>query len=201
MPANKNDVSTIGNQIGRLLQQYELRITYANWRAKLMDEERLKASALYQKKRALDASIAKEAWSIYAKNLTDKKAELVEAVKRGLIGYGSNERVIWWRYFIERESAERIAEDVNMSLRSVQRLVASMKANMELRFSTIAPKFSEGESPKWSHVELAGFLQESPSEDYVKAIKDIIEGGYVSIDLLESDPRFQEYLGKLQEVK
>lgn len=194
MPANKNDVSTIGNQIGRLLQQYELRITYANYRANLMNEEKLKASALGQDRKALSASISKEAWGVYAKNLNDKKGELIEAIKKALIGYNANERKVWWSYFIERKSAERVSDEVCMSLRSVQRLIASMKDDMELRFSQIPPKFSDGETPKWSHVELAGFLQKDPSEAYVKAVKDMVDGGYISIDILESDPKFQEYL-------
>lgn len=194
MAANKNDASTIGFQIGRLIQQYNLRITRANYRAKLMDEERLKASSVGQTKRALEATISRDAWVIYAKNLTNKRTELAEEVKTSLIGYNANEKSVWWSYFVERKSAEKVAQETGFSLRSVQRFIASMKAEMECRFNQIPPRMEEIESPRWSHIELAHFLEEKPNDDYIKAVKDLIDYGVISVDLLEFDPDFQAYL-------
>lgn len=195
MPANKNDVSTIGNQIGRLIQQYDLRITYAKFRAELMEEERLKASTIGEGRKTFESTVSRQAWSIYAKNLATKKNELALEVKKALIGYNTVEREAWWRYFIERKSAEQVATEIGFSLRSVQRLIASMKADMELRFSQILPRFGDKESPKWSHTELARFLsKKEPSDEYARAVKDMIEYGIVSIDLLEFDPEFQDFL-------
>ncbi len=193
MAANKNDASTIGFQIGRLIQQYNLRIAHANHRAQLMDEERLKASSLGQSRKSIDATISRDAWLTYAKNLANKRTELAEDVKRSLICYNANERKVWWSYFIERKSADQVAQETGFSLRSVQRLIASMKAEMECKFSQIPPRV--GESPKWSHIELASFLSKGRlSEEYSRAIKDIMEYGIVSTDLLEFDPDFQKSL-------
>lgn len=194
MPANKNDVSTIGNQIGRLIQQYDLRITYAQYRASLMDEERLKASSLGQGRKTLESTVSREAWAIYAKNLTTKRQALIEDVKSALICYNANERKVWWAYFIERKSTYDIAAEIDRDPRAIQRMVAAMKADMELRFEQVLPRIGEKTSPKWSYAELANFLEDKPSEDYMKAVKDMIDYGVVSVDLLEFDPDFQDFL-------
>lgn len=194
MPANQNDVSNIGKRIGRLLQQYQLRIRYAEYKAKLMEEERAKASSSGNGWKTAQATISQKAWEVYAKNLATKKSELEDAVRKSLICYSSKEKDIWWRYFIENKSTYQIEAELNLNSRAVQRVVASMKKDMELKFEQSLPKIGEIEAPKWSAVELAQFFEEKPSADYVSAISDLLAYGIVDVDALEFDPMFQKYI-------
>lgn len=83
---------------------------------------------------------------------------------------------------------------MKLNSRAVQRIVASMKADMELKFEQKLPRIGEASAPKWSAQELACFLEEKPSDDYVAAIKDMLDYGIVDIDTLEFDETFQDYL-------
>lgn len=194
MPNHKNDEANIGKRIGRLLQQYGLRIEYAKYKANLMEEERKKSSACNQTWKAAQASVSKKAWEVYADNLATKKDELIEAVKGALICYNSKERLIWWLYFIENKSTYEIEEEVKINSRSVQRCIAAMKEEMALKFEQSMPRMGDTEAPKWSSVDLARFLEDKPSDDYIAAVKDMLAYGIVDVDALEFDPDFQDCL-------
>lgn len=190
----KNDVGSIGKRIGRLLQQYQLRIAYAEYKAHLMDEERLKASAIGNAYREMQANISKKAWETYAKNLATKKSELEQAVREALICYNSKQRTIFWLYFIENKSTYEIEDEMRIDSRKVQRTIAAMKADMEMRFEQRLPKIGEVKSPKWSAPDLAKFLTENPSQGYIDAIQDMLDYGIIDLDTLEFDQDFQDYL-------
>lgn len=194
MANNKNDVSSIGNRIGRLIQQYELRIRYAEYKAKLMAEEEKRASASGLDKKAMYAKIARLAWEVYQKNLSDKRDDLLKEIKGALICYNSKEKQIWWLYFIENKSSYDIETETNFNARAVQRTVAAMKSDMELKFESLFHRNSGLESPNWSAADLANFLTERPSDDYLAAVKDMLQYGIVDLDALEFDPMFQKYL-------
>lgn len=194
MAAQSNDVSNIGRRIGRLLQQYQLRIAYAEHKSKLYEEEREKASASGQGYKTLQATLSQKVWKTYMENLVTKKSQLEAAVREALVCYNEKERKIWWLYFIEQKSSYEIEEIMKLNSRAVQRIVASMKADMELKFEQKLPRIGEASAPKWSAQELACFLEEKPSDDYVAAIRDMLDYGIVDIDILEFDETFQDYL-------
>lgn len=194
MAAQSNDVSNIGRRIGRLLQQYQLRIAYAEYKSKLYEEEREKASASGQGYKTLQATLSQKVWKTYMENLVTKKSQLEAAVREALVCYNEKERKIWWLYFIKQKSSYEIEEIMKLNSRAVQRIVASMKSDMELKFEQKLPRIGEASAPKWSAQELACFLEEKPSDDYVAAIRDMLDYGIVDIDTLEFDETFQDYL-------
>ena len=194
MPANTNDASTIGKRLGRLIQQYDLRIKYGQYKASLMEQEASKASAIGNEQKAVRAKVSMNAWATYADNLATAKMELAKAIQTALVAYNTTERKIWWLYFIENKSTYDIEDETSINSRSVQRVIAAMKKDMELNFEQKLPNVGEVESPKWTAQDLAFFLEEKPTTDYLAAIKDMLEYGIVDIDALEFDPDFQDYV-------
>ena len=194
MPANTNDASTIGKRLGRLIQQYDLRIKYGQYKANLMEQEAKKASAIGNLEKETRAKVSMNAWATYADNLATAKMELAKAIQTALVAYNTTERKIWWAYFIENKSTYDIEDETSINSRSVQRAIAAMKKDMELNFEQKLPYVGEVESPKWTAQDLAFFLEEKPTTDYLSAIKDMLEYGIVDIDALEFDPDFQDYV-------
>lgn len=188
--------TSIGRRIGQLLRQYALRINFAEGKAKLYDEESQKASAMGYGKRTIDAAIARNVWQTYAKNLKDVKAELENAVKEALAGYTQQQKIIWWSYFINNQPCPDIAErpDVRMELRTVYRVVKAMRDELELKFKLPVPSEERVEIKEWSPIDLALFLEEKPSDEYIQAIKDMLDYGIVDLDTLEFDHDFQHFL-------
>ncbi len=192
--AYRNAYNNIGNRLGRLLQQYNLRIAYAEYRSEMYKEEQSKASALGNGYKSLQATISKQCWETYAKNLSDKRDGLMSDIKGSLVGYNDKQRRIWYAYFIENKSADCVADEFSLGTRTVERIISAMKGDMELNFSASLPKMGDRPSPSWSSAELANFLQESPSPDYLSAISDCLSYGIVDADALENDRDFQEFL-------
>ena len=196
MANNQNDVSNIGKRIGRLLQQYELRIQYAQYKSSLMEEERQKASATGKAFKSMQATISRDVWEVYAKNLNTKKSELEEAVGRALMCYSDAEKRIWWAYFIENKSSYDIEGETHLNSRTVQRMIAAMKRDMELKFEQNLPRVGETDSPRYSASDIASFVRKKPSEEYVSAVSDLLEYGIVDLDALEFDPKFQDFIDR-----
>lgn len=195
MPNYKNDETSIGKRLGRLLQQYGLRISYATYKAVLYREEEQSASARGNDQRALRAKIAKTSWETYAANLTDKRDELKRAIYMSLIGYNDRQKKIWFAYFIENLTPSEIElREPNTSQRTIQRTVAAMKADMELRFPSKLPAIGDKEAPNWNAKDLALFLEERPSEDYIKGLQDALDYGVIDIDAIECDEEFQNFI-------
>ena len=166
-------------------------------KAQLYDQERQRASATGNAHKSLQAQIAVRCWATYAKNLTTLKGELEAAIQNALAGYKDKQKRIWWLYFIEDKSVYEIEEAMHLNVRNVSRALASMKADMELKFRVPRPLTQEGRAtPKWGARELANFLEENPSEEYVKAVSELLEYGIIDIDALEFDEMFQEFLEK-----
>lgn len=184
----------VGKRLGRLLQQYALRIAYAEGKIQLYDEEQQNASARGNGVKTLKATVAKNCWEVYAKNLKTKKEELEKSIREALVGYSTKQRQIWFAYFIENKSSYEIEEEQCINSRAVQRMVASMKEDMDLRFDIKVPNIGEKKFPKFSPKDLAEFLTEKPSEDYVLAIKDLLNYGIVDLDELDFDPDFQGWI-------
>lgn len=194
--ANRTAYNSIGNRLGRLLQQYRLRIAYAVYRAEMYGEEQAKASALGNGYKALQATISKQCWETYAKNLGDKRDELLGSIKECLIGYNDKQRKVWCAYFIDNKSAEAIAADVGAAPRTVERMISVMRSDMELNFSASLPKMGDKPAASWDANALATFLTESPTPDYLSAVNDCMSYGIVDADALENDRMFQEFLAK-----
>ena len=135
----KDNDASIGKRLSQLLRQYSLRIALAKGKAHLYDQERQRASATGNAYKSLQAQIAVRCWAIYAKNLTTLKGELEEAIRNALAGYGEYEKRAWWLYFIENKPSSEIEREVGLSQRTVQRWLASMKADMELKFRVPRP--------------------------------------------------------------
>jgi len=196
-----NEETSVGKRIGRLLQQYALRIAFAEGKVKLYDEEQANASARGSGVKTLRASISRNCWEVYAKNLTTKKTELEEAVKNALVGYSTKQRQVWFAYFIENKSSYEIEEQLSLNSRTVQRMVAAMKEDMDLKFDIRLPKMGEENFPKFSAKDLAEFLTDKPSEDYINGIKDALDYGIIDLDELDFDPDFQGFLDGKEGVK
>jgi len=195
MPAYKTDETSIGKRLGRLLQQYQLRIAYAKYKASLYEEEAACASSRGMGYKALQATISKKSWETYAQNLTDKKAELEGVLRSCLIGYSDKQKDIWYSYFIDNLSPSEIeSKNPNLSQRTIQRVVAAMKRDMELRFEQKLPRIGERPAPNWNAQDLGHFLEEEPDEGYLAALKDALDYGIIDIDALEFDYEFQRYL-------
>ncbi len=193
--ASRNDESNIGMRLGKLFQQYALRISYAEYKAKLYEQEREAASTRGQGYKALQAQVAKQSWEVYLKNLTAMRAELEEAVKKALIGYSDIQKKVWYAYFMEAKSSTTIMHEVQLSDRTVERMIARMKDDMELKFTASTFKrIGEEIKPKWDATQLAAFLEESPSDDYKAAIQDMLDYGIIDLDALEFDHDFQHFL-------
>ncbi len=196
MGRRTNEENTVGRRLGRLLQQYNLRIAYAKGKRKLYQEEQNNASAKGNSQMALKATIAFKCWEVYETNLTAKREELIEAIQNALIGYNDRQRKIWFAYFIEGKSSYEIADSVvPLNPRLVQRAIAAMKSDMELKFEQKLPEVGEKVAPKWSASDLANYLSDKPAEAYVSAVKDLLDYGIVDLDALEFDKTFQDYLG------
>lgn len=192
--ANRTAYNSIGNRLGRLLQQYNLRVAYAEYRSEMYAEEQGKASALGNGYKALQATISKQCWETYAKNLSDKRDELTDAIKTSLVGYNDRQKKVWYAYFIENKTAEAIATEINTVERTVMRMVSVMRDDMEMNFSASLPKMGDRPSYPWSPTDLANFLTENPTPDYVSAVSDCMSYGIVDADALENDRMFQEFL-------
>jgi len=195
MPNYKNDETSIGRRLGRLLQQYGLRISYATHKANIYSEEEKCASARGLAQKALRAKISANSWGVYAKNLADKRDELKQAIYMSLIGYNDKQKKIWFAYFIDNLSPSEIElQDPNISQRTIQRVVAAMKADMALRFPSKLPTIGDKEAPNWNAKDLASFLGERPSEDYIKGLQDAFDYGVIDIDAIECDEEFQNFI-------
>ena len=195
MPNYKDDETSIGRRLGRLLQQYGLRISYATHKANIYSEEEKCASARGLAQKALRAKISANSWGVYAKNLADKRDELKQAIYLSLIGYNDKQKKIWFAYFIDNLSPSEIElQDPSVSQRTIQRVVAAMKADMALRFPSKLPNIGEKGAPNWNAKDLATFLEEKPSNDYVRALQDALNYGIIDIDALEFDYEFQNYI-------
>lgn len=194
MPGYKTDETSIGKRLGRLLSQYALRISYATYKSGLYKEESDNASARGNGYKALQATISQKAWETYAKNLGDKKTELEAAIRKSLVGYSEKQVQIWYAYFIEDKSPNEIEEITNLSTRTIQRSIAAMKADMELKFVQRLPSIGEKTAPNWSAKDLANFLCKAPTEEYTAAIKDMLDYGVVDTDALEFDYEFQKFV-------
>ena len=193
--ASRNDESNIGMRLGKLFRQYGLRIAYAQYNADLYENERQKCSAIGQSYKALQAQIAKQSWEAYRKNLIEKQNEMGEAVQQALIGYSDTQRRIWYAYFLEGKSSTVITKEVNLSDRTVERMIAKMKVDMELKFDGTPFKRAEAEAKaKWDASQLAAYLEGNPSQAYQSAIQDLLDYGAIDLDALEFDQRFQDYL-------
>ncbi len=192
--ANRTAYNSIGNRLGRLLQQYNLRVAYAEYRSEMYAEEQSKASALGNGYKSLQATISKQCWETYAKNLSDKRDELTDAIKMSLVGYNDRQKKVWYSYFIENKTAEAIASEINTVERTVMRMVSVMREDMEMNFSASLPHMGDKPSYSWSPTDLATFLTEKPTPDYVSAVSDCMSYGIVDADALENDRMFQEFL-------
>lgn len=193
--ASRNDESNIGQRLAKLYQQYGLRIAYAEYKAEMYEQERESASMRGQGYKALQAQIAKQSWEVYRKNLLNKRGELEEAVKQALVGYSDVQRSVWYAYFMEAKSSTTIMKEVGLSDRTVERMIARMKDDMELKFTASAFKrIGESSKPKWDGNALAEFLEEKPSDEYRKAVQDLLDYGIVDLDALEFDHDFQHFL-------
>lgn len=193
--ASRNDESNIGMRLGRLFQQYGLRIAYAQYKAEMYEQEREAASARGQGYKSLQAQVAKQSWEVYRKNLITKRRELEEAVQTALIGYSDTQRRVWFSYFMEGKSSTAIMQEVQLSDRTVERMIARMKDDMELKFTDSAFKrIGEATKPKWTSAQLASFLTENPSQDYLAAVQDMLDYGIVDLDALEFDHDFQNFV-------
>ena len=193
--ASRNDESSIGMRLGKLFQQYGLRIAYAQYKAGMYEQERDAASARGNAYRTLQAQISKQSWEVYARNLTAKRSELEDAVRRSLIGYSDVQKKVWYAYFIEGKSSTAIMHEVQLSDRTVERMIARMKDDMELKFSASTFKrIGEEAKPKWEAGQLASFLGGSPSDEYKAAVQDLLDYGVIDLDALEFDHDFQHYL-------
>lgn len=189
-----NVETNVGKRIGSLLQQYALRIAFAQGKMRLYDEEQQNASARGNGVKTLKASIARNCWGVYEKNLSDKKEELEKNVKEALIGYSTKQREVWFAYFIENKSCYEMEDELNINARTIQRMVAAMKEEMDLRFDFKVPDIGENKLPKFSPKDLAEFLTDKPSEEYIAGIKDVLDYGIIDLDELEFDPDFQNFL-------
>ncbi len=199
MSANTNDGSSVGRRIGRLLQQYSIRIAYAEYKAKLYEEEASSASARGNAQKSVKAKVAKITWETYAKNLADKRDNLIRDVRNSLIGYSDKQASIWFAYFVENKTTHEIATSLGVvSERTVQRMIASMKDDMSIRFETRMPRIGERPSANFEARELASFLREEPSEEYIAALKDAMDKGFIDVDALEFDYEFQSHLEALK---
>lgn len=193
--ASRNDESNIGQRLAKLYQQYTLRIEYAKYKSEMYEQERESASMRGQGYKALQAQIAKQSWEVYRKNLLNKRGELEEAVKQALVGYSDVQRSVWYAYFMEAKSSTTIMKEVGLSDRTVERMIARMKDDMELKFTASAFKrIGESSKPKWDGNALAEFLEEKPSDEYRKAVQDLLDYGIVDLDALEFDHDFQHFL-------
>lgn len=196
MANHEKDGLCIGKRLGRLIEQYELRRAYAKYKAGLMEQERLKASAIGNEYKSMQAKISMEAWTVYETNLHEMEAELMEQIKKALLGYNSTEKNIWWLYFIENKSSYEIESAISLNSRSVQRAIAAMKKDMELKFLSRPRTNAEGQEYKtlFTALDLANFIEEKPSEDYVRAVRDLMQLGFIDLDALEFDGLFQDFL-------
>ena len=193
--ASRNDESNIGQRLAKLYQQYGLRIAYAEYKAEMYEQEREAASTRGQGYKALQAQVAKQSWEAYRKNLLNKRGELEEAVKQALIGYNDIQRKVWYAYFMEAKSSTTIMKEVGLSDRTVERMIARMKDDMELKFTASTFKrIGETAKPKWSGDDLAEFLDDKPSDEYRRAVQDLLDYGIVDLDALEFDHDFQRFL-------
>lgn len=187
--------SFIGKRIGTLYRRMDIRIAFATGYSDLYREEAKRYSAMSQTQKAANARLASEIWKAYATNVTDMKNELRAEVRKALLGYTEQEKTVFWMFFIESKTYEEIeaSPEINMSLRTIYRLIKAMRDELDMRF--VPEKYERGASiPNWSSSDLALFLEEKPSEDYLRAIKDCLEYGIIDIDAIETDPEFQYFL-------
>lgn len=193
---NNNDTS-IGNRLGRLFQQMQLRVEYATYKAKLYAEEAKLASARGKETKAVRATISQRAYETYAKNVLDLYTDLATAIKASLTGYSDKQMNVWTSYFIFDKPVSVIAVEENVSERTVHRMIAAMKADMELKVGGCIPAEARTEkSPNWNAIDLAEFLAGGLpcSEHYYQAIADALKYGAIDVNALEFDTAFQEYL-------
>lgn len=195
MSCNRNDEGNIGQRLAKLYQQYALRVAYAKYKAEIYEQERQSSSMRGNSARSLKAQVAKRSWEVYLANLNEKKSELESAVKTALVGYNDTQRKVWFAYFFEAKSTDAISAEVDLSGRTVERMIARMKGDMEMKFTSGDVKKPPRQSkPKWSGDDLARFLEDKPSDDYRRAVQDMLDYGAVDIDALEFDHDFQEWL-------
>lgn len=197
MPKLKsNEQNTIGKRLGRLVQQYDLRISHAKYTAGVYEEEWARLSATNQTQKATYAKVAHNTWKTYETNLAAKREELIKAIQEALIGYNEKQRKIWYAYFIEGLSGREIEDKYNLGYRNVYRMVSAMQEDMSLRFVGKVPDESGAKTLNWGAARLATFLTENPSNDYIEAVEDALNYGIIDIDSLEFDPDFQDFLEK-----
>lgn len=193
----RNDESNIGQRLGRLLQQFDLRIAFAAYKAEMYENERSHASMRGMGQKAIQAQMAKNSWNTYRENLLRFRSELIDEVKSSLIGYSATQKHVWFAYFMENKSSTAIAKELGLSDRTVERSVAKLKDDMALKFrydSAAFRRLGEIPQPRWSAEDLAAFLKEKPSQEYLEAIKDMLDYGIIDLDALEFDHGFQHFL-------
>lgn len=194
MNYSKNvDGTIIANRIVRILCQYDLRIAYGKAKAGLYEEEEGKYSALCDATKAAKGKVAKEVWTTYVDNLTKKKEQLEAELNDALQFYSATQKEIWIDVFVHKRPIKSLTSKYNLCRSSLSRIVSAMRRDMEMRFDGRLPA-ENSDQPNWNYKDLASFLTDKPSADYMEAVKDLVSYGLIDVQMLDTDESFQSYL-------
>lgn len=187
----------VGTRLGMLLRQYSLRISLAQGKVSLYDEERQARSALGKHKTSVNATISRNVWEVYGKNLSDKKAELEKAIKSCLVGYSVNERKVWVGYFIENKTPSELAKEFSVNERTIFRKIQAFKQEMSIRFQEPdASNEDMKEDYSFTSEDLALYANPNADSSYIKAVDDLMSMGFIDIDRLDFDEGFRKRIAE-----
>lgn len=181
----------IGRRICQLVAQYRLRIAYGRGKAELYEAEAKKADRLGRARQSAEAKASRNVWGVYVNNLQGKLGSLLTQIDFALAPYNDRVRLVWKARYLDGKTVEQIADETLFNPRHVQRMLqVSDRALGEATGLTL----EKSPKPVWTAGDLAAYLTERPTPDYVAAIADLLDYGAVDVTLLETDEEFQDWL-------
>lgn len=182
----------IGKRLGRLVAQYRLRIAYGKAKAELYSAEAKKNDRLGRSKQAIEAKASRNVFGVYVSNLEGKLGELLNGIDLALLPYSDLTRQAWKLCYLEGLTIDQIADRLCINARYIQRLIS--RADQAV-CKSVGLEGRESEPPeRWSAADLAAYLTERPSADYVSGIADLLDYGAVDVTFLETDEEFLDWL-------
>lgn len=138
MTYHSNKDVTIAEKLRKLLLNIDLKIVYAEGEMKVAEEDcRLNSKIDNSKNQqlAISAKARKECYRIYIANLVDTKQNIRLHLDKVLSKYLPTRKMIWEKYFLERKSIEKIANEVSYSVPNVKHIIKQLRADIEKEFS------------------------------------------------------------------